>query len=143
MTTPGRDYIGIGVGAMVFDDDGRVFLAQRGPRARNEVGAWEFPGGQVDFGEPLTDAIRREFREEYGMEIEPGKLLGLFDHILEAEHQHWISATYLARHRSGTPTIREPAKCTAIGWFPLSDLPEPLSQITTSNLTTYQESQSS
>ena len=51
---PGRDYVGIGVGAMVFDSEGRVFLAQRGPRAGNERGTWEFPGGKVSFGETLV-----------------------------------------------------------------------------------------
>ena len=67
---PGHDFIGVGVGAMVFDDEGRVFLAKRGAKARNEAGLWEFPGGMVDFGERLADAVVREFDEEYGMAVE-------------------------------------------------------------------------
>lgn len=136
---PGRDYIGIGVGAMVFDEQGRVFLAQRGHKASNERGTWEFPGGKVSFGEKLADAITREFLEEYGMVIEVAELLGVNDHILLDEHEHWVSPTFLARHISGEPRILEPEKCTAIGWFQLDALPEPLSQVTQDDNRMYRE----
>jgi len=134
---PGRDYIGVGVGAMVFNAEGEVFLARRGPAARNEQGTWEFPGGLVAFGERLEDAVRREFVEEFGMEIRPERLLGVFDHLIPAERQHWVSATFIARHVSGTPEIREPGKCSEIGWFTISDPPEPLSLVTQDNLREY------
>ncbi|MEE1754582.1 NUDIX domain-containing protein [Streptomyces sp. SP18CS02] len=130
---PGRHCVGVGVGALVFDGDGRVFMARRGAEARNEPGTWEFPGGGVDFGERLEDAIRREYREEYGIGIAVTGFLGVFDHILPAERQHWVSVTYLARHTEGVPEIHEPRKCTAIGWFDPGALPEPLSQISREN----------
>jgi mutator protein MutT len=136
---PGRDYIGVGVGAMVFDGEGRVFLARRGPRATNERGAWEFPGGKVDFGETLATAICREFLEEYGMRIEVVALLGVPDHILPDEGQHWISPTFIARHVGGEPVICEPAKCAAIGWFTLDALPTPLSQVSRQDVALYRE----
>ena len=135
--TPGRDHIGVGVGAMVLDGTGRVFLARRGPAARNEAGCWEFPGGMVDFGETCAEAVRREFAEEYGMTIEILRLLGVCDHILVEEGQHWVSPAYLARHVGGTPTIREPDKCTDMGWFDPAAPPEPLSQVSRSTLRLY------
>ncbi|HEX9925663.1 MAG TPA: NUDIX domain-containing protein, partial [Anaerolineae bacterium] len=116
----GHDYIGVGVGAMVFNQAGQVFLAQRGPKAKNERGCWEFPGGSVEFGETLIEAIQREFREEYAMEIEVVELLDVSDHILLDEGQHWVSPTFIARHAGGEPRIVEPEKCTAIGWFALT-----------------------
>jgi 8-oxo-dGTP diphosphatase len=122
---------------MVARPGARFFLAQRGPAARNEAGTWEFPGGSLEFGERLEDSIVREFREEYGMLIEVFGLLGLFDHLLPAEKQHWVSATYLARHVSGEPVILEPDKCVAIGWFGIDALPTPLSQITSDNVARY------
>src|SRR6185312_9971465 len=134
---PGHDSVGVGVGAMVFDETGRVFLAQRGPNASNERGTWEFPGGKVSFGEKLAEAVTREFAEEYGMTIEITALLGVSDHILLAEHEHWVSPTFLARHVSGEPRIMEPEKCTAIGWFQLDALPEPLSLVTQDDLQMY------
>ena len=137
MTRIGFDVIGVGVGAMVFNDAGEVFLAQRGPQAKNERGTWEFPGGGVEFGEKLVEAIQRELMEEYGMVIEVTDLLGVDDHILPDEGQHWVSPTYLARHVSGQPQILEPGKCAAIGWFRLDDLPSPLSVITQANVESY------
>jgi mutator protein MutT len=134
---PGRDYVGVGVGVMILDEDGRVFLAKRGPAARNEVGKWEFPGGEVRFGERLAEAAHREIGEEYGIAIGHLTLLGVFDHINDAEHQHWISATYTARLLSGTAVIREPEKCSEIGWFDLENLPQPLSLISEANLRAY------
>lgn len=135
----GVDYIGVGVGAMVFNENGEVFLSQRGPKAKNERGCWEFPGGSVEYGERLADTIIREFMEEYDMTIELTELLAVDDHILPDEGQHWISPTYLARHIDGEPCIMEPDKCTGIGWFSLDNLPSPLSVITQMNVATYQE----
>lgn len=133
----GVDYIGVGVGAMLFDSASRLFLAKRGPLARNERHHWEFPGGAVLLHESLKDAIRREFREEYEMLIEPERLLCIADHMLEAEDQHWVSACFIARHVSGEPIIREPNKCLGVGWFNLCELPTPLTQISTSFLQVY------
>ena len=134
----GRDYIGVGVGAMVFNEEGKVFLSQRGPKTKNERGCWEFPGGSVEFGETLTAAIKREFLEEYWMDIEIVELLDVSDHILIAEQQHWVSPTFIARHVGGTPQIAEPDKCTGIGWFALSALPQPLSIVTQDDMRNYQ-----
>lgn len=131
---PGRDFVGVGVGAVVHGADGRVFLARRGPLARNEAGHWEFPGGTVAFGEKLEQAVRREFDEEYGMTVEVTGLLGVADHLLPDEGQHWVSVSFRARHVGGVPAIREPGKCTEIGWFALDRLPEPLSQAALSTL---------
>ena len=95
--------------------------------------------GVLSFGEKLADAIQREFYEEYGMEIEVIELLSVSDHLLPDEEQHWISPTFLARHISGEPCIQEPEKCTAIGWFSLSEIPAPLSIVSQDNLHTYLE----
>ena len=59
----GIDYIGVGVGAIIVDNRGRLFLARRGIKAKNERGLWEFPGGSVEFGETMAAALRREMRE--------------------------------------------------------------------------------
>lgn len=137
MALPGRDYIGVGVGAMIFNSAGQVFLAQRGLKAKNERGCWEFPGGSVEFGETLANAIVREISEEYAMTIEVVRLLGVVDHIIAAEGQHWVSPTFIARHIGGSPRIVEPEKCMAIGWFTLDALPSPLSLISIEDVKTY------
>ncbi len=133
------DYIGVGVGAILVDDLGRVFLARRGPLAKNERGLWEFPGGSVEFGEKLADALQREMREEYGITIEVGDLLDVADHILPEEGQHWVSPTYICRIISGEPSILEPGKCSEIGWFSKEEMPADLTQITRVNAQHYWE----
>ncbi|GII96692.1 NUDIX domain-containing protein [Sinosporangium siamense] len=130
---PGFDYIGVGVGAVVFDAEGRVFMARRGPTSRNEKGAWDFPGGMVEFGEPLERAITREIREEHGMHIELTYTLGTFDHFLP-HREHWVSVTYCAKHVGGEPQIMEPKKCTGIGWFALGELPNRITEISRKNV---------
>jgi 8-oxo-dGTP diphosphatase len=134
---PGRDFIGVGVGGMIFNREGLAFFAKRGDAATNEKGSWEFPGGRVEYGEKLTDAIKREFVEEYGLEIEITMRLGAFDHILTEEQQHWVSITFVGNHVSGVAKILEPDKCSAIGWFSLSAPPTPLTRVTKENLERY------
>ena len=136
----GIDYIGVGVGAIIVNSAGQLFLSQRGPQAKNERGRWEFPGGAVEFGETLAQALRREMREEYGIEIEVAELLDVVDHILVDEKQHWVSPTYLCRIVSGTPEIKEPEKCSQIGWFSPEEVPDELSVISQENLAHYRKS---
>lgn len=115
----GVDYIGVGVGAIIINPKKQVFLAQRGPGARNERGLWEFPGGSVEFGETLQAALLREIREEYDFSIEVVELLDVYDHLIPDEKQHWVSPSYVCSIKLGKPRITEPNKCSAIGWFSL------------------------
>ena len=56
------------VGAVVFDAEGRLLLVQRAnPPAQ---GRWSLPGGRVEPGEQAQDAVRREVREETGLDVE-------------------------------------------------------------------------
>lgn len=133
----GVDYIGVGVGALIIDEAGRLFLAKRGPKAKNERGLWEFPGGSVEFGERLQDALIREMEEEYGIIIAIDALFAVTDHLLPNEGQHWVSPSYLCHIVSGAPVIREPDKCSAIGWFALDDIPAELSLVSQHDLALY------
>ncbi len=118
----GVDFIGVGVGAIIVGKDNKLFLSQRGKDTRNEHGAWEFPGGGVEFGDTLEETLKREMREEYGIEISVGELLDVCNHIIPKEHQHWVSPTYICTIKKGTPVICEPEKCSAIGWFNLEEI---------------------
>lgn len=68
----------VGVGAVVLDGD-RVLLVRRANEPLK--GHWSLPGGGVDVGETLRDAIRREVREETGLEVEPGAIVDVLDRI--------------------------------------------------------------
>ncbi len=133
----GIDYIGVGVGAVIVNDRGQLFLSRRGPLSRNERGLWEFPGGSVEFGEKIADALKREIFEEFGVLVEVGTLLDVSDHILPDEGQHWVSPTFICRIISGTPVIKETGKCSEIGWFDLKRIPKDLTVISKENLDHY------
>jgi 8-oxo-dGTP diphosphatase len=113
----GIDYIGVGVGAAILNDEGKILLAKRGANARNEKGLWQIPGGGVEFGEKLEDALKREVKEEHGIEVEVIKLINVANHIIPAEKQHWIAPAFLCKIKSGIPQILEPDKCDEIKWF--------------------------
>jgi len=63
----------------VASPDGRFLIAQR-PLDGLLGGLWEFPGGKVEPGESLPDALRREIREELALEVEPGAALTVVEH---------------------------------------------------------------
>lgn len=127
----GSDYIGVGVGALIFNKQGQIFMGKRGPKARNEHGKWEIPGGAVEYGEKVKDALVREVFEEYGLRVKVIRLFQICDHIIPDEKQHWISPTYICEVISGEPCINEPEKCTEFGWYtPEEALNLPLSLVT-------------
>ena len=61
------------VSAVIWDGGGRVLLQQRA-----DNGQWGLPGGSVEIGESVTDAIVREVREETGLSVRVGRLIGVY-----------------------------------------------------------------
>lgn len=93
----------VGVGALIVQD-ARIVLIRRGaPPARGE---WSIPGGLVELGETLIQAVTREAREETGLEVEPGPLVELLERIFSDEdgriRYHYVLADYLCRATGGT-----------------------------------------
>ena len=64
------------VAAVIFELDGGILLTQRA--IEPGYGKWTFPGGFVERGERAEAAAEREAREEAGMEIEAGDIVGLY-----------------------------------------------------------------
>lgn len=64
-------------GAVVRDDSGRVLLVRRANEPSR--GLWSIPGGRVEAGESAEEAARREVREETGLDVEVGTLVGTVD----------------------------------------------------------------
>ena len=122
----GKDYIGLGVGAIIHDGEGRILLLQRAgslDASRSTVGMWSNPGGEVDFGETADAAAVREAHEELGVEIEIERLIGFSDQILPQAGLHWHLVAFLAHILRGEPRILEPEKFDDLRWFAVHDLP--------------------
>lgn len=131
----GREVIGVGAGALLLNEKKQVLLSLRGPLAKNERGKWEIPGGQVEFGETLEEGLKREVKEELGIEIEIVEMLDVYNHILPDEHQHWVSPTFVCRIVKGKPTIMEPGKSDRVAWFSIEEAERlPLSQVTAQDI---------
>ena len=118
----GKDYIGVGVGAIILNETGEVLLLLR--EKAPEAGYWSIPGGKVELFETLEDAIKREVKEELDIDIELIDLVGVTDHIVEAEEAHWVAPTFLAEIVGGQVKNMEPSKHGGVRWFPIDDLPE-------------------
>ena len=91
------------VGAMIFKD-GRILLVKRGqPPA---FGKWSIPGGVVQLGETLEEAVIREAREETGLEVQPlriGKVVErIFRDVESRIEYHYIILDYVCEIRGGT-----------------------------------------
>jgi ADP-ribose pyrophosphatase YjhB (NUDIX family) len=69
----------LAVAAVVVDDTGRVVLIRRGKAP--DLGEWSIPGGAVELGESLADALRREIREETGLDVVVGELLEIYERV--------------------------------------------------------------
>lgn len=119
---PGKEYIGVGVGAVMLNEHHEILLLLR--KKPPEAGCWSIPGGKVEFFDTLEDSIIREIKEELNVEIEVIKLLGVTNHVVAGEKTHWVAPTYLAEIKSGTITNMEPDKHGGVQWFSLDQLPK-------------------
>ncbi|HZD76600.1 MAG TPA: NUDIX hydrolase [Acidobacteriaceae bacterium] len=97
-----------GVGAVVLDAELRVLLVRRGQEPL--LGEWSLPGGALELGERLEDGVRREVREETGLDVEPEEIVAVFDHISHADDDparvrfHYVLVDYRCRVLRGTLT---------------------------------------
>ncbi len=111
----GIDYIGVACGAMIFNKENKVLIGQRGSNARDDEDMWDFPGGQIEYGELGEHAIKREVEEEFGIQIEIVELLNLVE-VIEPE-KHWIGPAYIAKLLSGKAKIMESDKIKDLKWL--------------------------
>ena len=106
-------------GAMIFDDQGRVLLLEHAFRSDS---AWGLPGGFLNKGEQPEAALRRELREEIGIEIEDVEIVLVRTLSIPGQ----IEIYFRAR------AIGEPEPCSfeikGAGWFSIDDLPSELSK---------------
>ena len=114
----------VGVGAVIIDrhtmDDSnqnsRVLLVKRAhPPLQAQ---WSIPGGVLEVGELVREAAIREAREETGLIVEPGELLGVYDRVLRDAEQrvqyHYVLIDFLCHAASDAAEV---------GWFTSEELP--------------------
>lgn len=106
-------YFRVSVSALIFDN-GRILLAHR-----RAIDWWNLPGGAVDPGETVDEALRREVREETGLEVEVGQLVGVYSKPLKRE----IVLSFRCRISGGTPGPILDDDIDESRYFALDELP--------------------
>ena len=105
----------IGVGAIIVENE-RVVLVKRGHPPL--LGEWSIPGGVLEVGEMLREAVVREAQEETGLTVQPGEILGVYDRILREGDRlqyHYVLIDFLCRRVSGE--IRPGSDADEVRWF--------------------------
>jgi 8-oxo-dGTP diphosphatase len=111
----------VGVGGVVTRD-GRALIIRRGHEPRK--GEWSLPGGLIELGERLIDAVRREISEETGLDVEVGPMVETFDRVhRDPEGRvrfHFVIVDYLCVARSGAAVAGSDAE--AVAWVTSEEL---------------------
>jgi ADP-ribose pyrophosphatase YjhB (NUDIX family) len=104
------------VGAIIVEDE-RVLLVKRGHPPL--LGEWSIPGGVLELGEGLEEAVVREAWEETGLTVETAGLLGVYNRVLrdadERTFYHYVLVDYLCHRVSGEPQAAGDA--AEVRWF--------------------------
>lgn len=110
----------VGVGGVVVRD-GRVLLIRRGKEPL--YGRWVVPGGTVELGETLEEALVREMAEETCLRVEPVEVLTVFDRIQREGERvvyHYVIVDFLCRWRSGE--ARAASDALEVAWASAEEL---------------------
>ena len=111
----------IGVGALIFEGD-RILLVERGKPPLQ--GYWSLPGGCVESGERLEDAVAREVWEETGLKVVAGSLATVFERIMPDSEQrceyHYVLVDFYCERKGGD--LRPGDDASDVRWFPIEAL---------------------
>jgi 8-oxo-dGTP diphosphatase len=82
--------------AVIVDDEERVLLTKRNIQPFKDM--WVMPGGKIDLGESILEALKREVHEEVGLEVEVNGLINVFEHLTPGEdNNHFVILYYRCR----------------------------------------------
>jgi 8-oxo-dGTP diphosphatase len=101
----------------ILEKDDRVLYVKR--KKDPFKGGWSFPGGKVNAGEKVEDALKRELFEETGLVIFPIDILGVYSDPARDPRGHRISVTFVAKVTGGEAKGGDDAESAQ--WFPIND----------------------
>lgn len=111
----------VGVGAVVVRE-GRALIVRRGHEPRK--GEWSLPGGVLDLGESLSDGVRREVKEETGLDVRPGPIVETFDRVhRDADGRiryHFVIVDFVCESATGEAVAGSDAE--AVAWVRADEL---------------------
>jgi ADP-ribose pyrophosphatase len=119
--------IGLAVFAVIFNQDGDILMVNHkatAKRPKEYEKWWSMPGGSVEYGETLVEALKREVKEEVNVDLDSIELIN-YDDDVRAD-AHWTTLNFSALTTDSGENM-EPEKLKAIRWFKQSELPDNLS----------------
>jgi len=118
---PSQPIVGVGAVVLRLTDAWEVLLVRRAnPPSQHE---WSIPGGGVELGERLEDAVAREALEETGLEVEVGGVVEVLDFITREDGRvrfHYVLVDYVCRVKGGT--LAHGSDASAVSWQPVTGL---------------------
>ena len=117
--------------ALVLDDDGRILLARRAIEPYR--GYWDLPGGFLEEGEHPVDGVRREIREETGLDIEPLEFLGVWTDRYGGDSTAEATLNFYYTAKLGEGELRPADDISDARWFAPDELP-PVDEIAFDNV---------
>lgn len=128
--------IRVGVGIIILKDN-KILLGKRNEKNILGGDSWTCPGGKIDFGEKIIDAIKRETEEETSIKINETRLVSVSGNTDYGNH--FVTLGFVCEDFEGQPRVMETNKITNWKWFSLSDLPKPLFIPTEKLINNYKE----
>lgn len=124
----GIDFIGVSIVFFCHDGKGNYLLNKRSTNCRDEHRCWDPGGGGLEFGEDVIENLKKEISEEYCADILEQEFLGYRDVHREnnGKKTHWIALDFKVLVDRQKVKNGEPHKFEKLGWFRISNLPEPL-----------------
>ncbi|MBP6925927.1 MAG: NUDIX domain-containing protein [Candidatus Pacebacteria bacterium] len=113
--------LGIGVGIIIVNKDNKILF---GKRVYQGMPCWCLPGGKLEFGESLVDAVVRETKEECNIDIQNPQQISISEGFNHDKNIQFVTIGYMTREFTGTVVNNEPHVFTDWQWFSFDNLPE-------------------
>jgi 8-oxo-dGTP diphosphatase len=101
----------------IVDGEEKVFLPKRADTKKFLPGKYELPGGHVDYGEDIKVGLKREIKEELGIDINLGDPFAVFTYTNEIKGSHSIEVVYFASTEKPDDITIDPDDHSLCGWF--------------------------
>ncbi len=122
---PRPNDVGVGVAVCIVNERGEALMLRR--QGAHAAGKWCFPGGWIDRSDKsLLDVVKREAMEEAGIIVLDAVQVGATTEDHQDLGVRTVTIYFLCGYKDwgGIPAIKEPEKCSEMGWYDLYDNPD-------------------